>query len=301
MKLKYFLLGFVVFLVAIFTINAHGKAAEIERGQENNMVNIAAASKFAGNNVRIPILMYHHLLPKGASAAEISPERFREHMMAIKKKGYTTITDKELLDFLEGKGKLPNKPILITLDDGYRSNYLHAYPVLKELGMKATVYLITSRVVEGKNKYPNEIPKFSWDEAKKSLDVFSFQGHTYDFHYKGKNSRKQLKGMITGRMMLPNGRLESQIQYQTRVLRDLSMSKKIIEDKLGTEVITLAYPFGEYSEDTIRLAKKAGYKLGLTVKPGVVGKGDNLFTLNRITANGNLTGQELLKKIEKYE
>lgn len=208
MNMRHLFLSFAVFLMVFFTINIHSEAAETKGEREKNTANISTPTN---KNLRIPILMYHHLLPNGATAAEISPERFREHMLAIKNKGYTTITDKDLLNYLEGKGQLPKKPILITFDDGYRSNYLHAYPVLKELQMKATVYLITSRVVEGKNKYPNEIPKFSWGEAEKSLDVFSFQGHTFDFHYKGKNSRKQFKGMITGRMILRSGRLESQL------------------------------------------------------------------------------------------
>lgn len=255
----------------------------------------------ASRDVKIPILMYHHLLPNRASAAEIDPARFREHMIALKNSGYTTITDFELLNFLEGNGKLPKKPVLITFDDGYRSNYIHAYPALKEFGMKATVYLITSRVVEHSNLYPNEISKFSWNEARKSLDVFTFQGHTHNYHYKGKNKSKENKGMVSGRMILPNGKLESQIHYRDRVLRDFLDSKKMIEKQLGTEVVTLAYPYGEYSEETILLAKMAGYKMAITVKSGVVGKQDDMFQLNRITASGYLTGKELIKNIESYQ
>lgn len=274
---------------------------DVKWDAKNQLVNIFTTTEIPSSHVKVPVLMYHHLTPNGETASEISPKRFREHMMTLKNNGFSTITDQELLDFLDGKGRLPNKPVMITFDDGYRSNYLEAYPILKELGMKATVYLITSRVVDGTNLYPNEIPKFSWEEAKDSLEVFSFQGHTHDFHYKGKNQLKRTVGMITGRMFLTSGRLESHLAFRDRVYRDLLTSKNLIEKKLGTSVITLAYPFGEYSNETIQLAKKAGYQMGLTVKTGVVQSQDNPFTLNRITANGYLSGQELMMKMNKYD
>lgn len=106
--------------------------------------------------------------------------------------------------------------------------------------------------------------------------------------------------MISG-TMIRNGRLESNLEFQIRVLKDFVTAKETIERELGTKVITLAYPYGHYSEDTIQLAKKAGYKLALTVKAGVAEKGDDPFTLNRITASGQYSGKKLLEIISRYE
>jgi peptidoglycan/xylan/chitin deacetylase (PgdA/CDA1 family) len=263
-------------------------------------VNISNPPKLASQNVQIPILMYHHIEPNQATGSVISPERFREHMTAIKNKGYQTITDRELFDFLQNNKTLPYKPIMITFDDGYKSNYTYAYPVLKELGMKASINLISSRVVGEKNPYPNEIPKMSWEEARKSMDVFSFQGHTYDLHYKGENAQNRSRGMITGRMHLPNGKLETQAEYEARLLNDLTLSKKMIEENLKTEVITCAYPYGDYTDDTIRIAKKAGYKMALTTQPGKESKKSaDLFRLHRINGHGELTAIELMEELSK--
>lgn len=264
-------------------------------------VGLIVVSNYAyAKNEGIPVLMYHNLTDSVVDGSNISPKRFQEHMNMLKEKGYTTITDYDLYEFLKGKKTLPKNPILITFDDGYKSNYVHAYPVLKKLGMKATVNLITSRVEDGSNRYPNETPKFSWDEARASQDVFLFQGHTNDLHYKAKNINGKFRGMITGRMHLKN-KLETQKEFEARLLDDLIVSKKKIEKELGKEVITFVYPYGDYSKDTIKLAKKAGYKMAFTVKSGKVNRNHaKFYELNRITAHGNMSAKQLIQEINKY-
>lgn len=251
--------------------------------------------------VIVPVLMYHHIAENGASGSIISPARFLEHMQMLHTEGYTTITDYQLYAFFEMGTPLPPKPILITFDDGYRSNYTYAYPILKELGMKASIYLITSRVTDGPSPYVNEIPKMSWAEVQQSKDVFSFQGHTEDSHFKGVTANGTTRGVITGRIIKADGQLETQAEFEERLLRDLTISKQVIEERLGQQVLTLAYPFGDYSADTIRIAQKAGYKMAFTVKQGKIEAATaDLFRLNRITGNGQLTADQLRQVINQY-
>ncbi|AQQ55129.1 hypothetical protein B0X71_13735 [Planococcus lenghuensis] len=251
--------------------------------------------------IAVPVLMYHHIAENGASGSIISPARFREHMQMIHAEGYTTITDNQLYENLKNGAPLPLKPILITFDDGYQSNFTYAYPTLKELGMKASIHLITSRVTDGTPSYTNEIPKMSWAEAQQSGDVFSFQGHTEDSHFKGVTANGTTRGVITGRIIKADGQLETQAEFEERLLRDLTVSKQTIEERLGQQVITLAYPFGDYSADTIRIAQKAGYKMAFTVKQGKVESTTaDLFRLNRITGNGQLTADQLRQVINQY-
>lgn len=247
----------------------------------------------------VPVLMYHHINETVSDGSNISPQRFKEHMIALKENGYNTITDHELYDYLQENKPLPSNPILITFDDGYQSNYTYAYPILKELGMKATIHLITSRVVDEENLYPLETPKLSWEEVKNSQDVFSFQGHTHDAHFKGKNEKGKLRGFITGTMQI-DGKLETEKEFKDRLLKDLTTSKQMIEEKIGKEVIAFAYPFGDYTKDTIEVVKKAGYKMAFTVKKGKVTKRADLFQLKRITGHGDFTAEELIKEIQKY-
>ncbi|WP_084244480.1 polysaccharide deacetylase family protein [Planomicrobium okeanokoites] len=247
----------------------------------------------------IPVLMYHILLEERNDVISVDPLRFREQMSALKEAGFTTITDYQLADHLRNKTKLPDKPILITFDDGYKSVYTEAFPVLEELGMKATVNVIASRIFETPSTlHPEEYEKFTWPEARSMEGTVMVQAHTWDSHNKKADAENELKGVLAGRMQDDSG-LESQEEYEKRVFEDLLLSKKTIEEKMGYDVVTLAYPYGHYSEDTIRLAQVAGYQMAFTVKSGLVNREtDAHFELDRITANGAFTGEQLLAAIE---
>ncbi|MCF6410089.1 polysaccharide deacetylase family protein [Pseudalkalibacillus salsuginis] len=126
----------------------------------------------------IPILMYHHFTE--SETTTVSVERFKEQMLAIKNAGYNTITDDQLYRFLYYKKPLPEKLIMITMDDSYESNYIHAYPILKELGMKATIYI----VVSDQEKTPGTIPHLTWEQTEEMYKsgVMDIQSHTFDSH-----------------------------------------------------------------------------------------------------------------------
>ena len=247
----------------------------------------------------IPVLMYHILLDGRNDVISVDPDRFREHMEAIRAAGYTTITDYELADHLIDEKPLPDKPILITFDDGYKSTYTEAFPILKDLGMKATVNVIASRIFESPSTlHTAEYEKITWPEARLMQGTVTIQGHTWDSHHKKMNYLNENKGVVAGR--LAHGlETESQANFEKRVLEDFLLCKETIEDKMGYEVVSLAYPYGQYSADTMLLAQQAGYKLAFTVQSGLVNSGTaNPFELNRITANGAYSGEELLAAID---
>lgn len=292
MNLKKIYLLSAVFIVLLIT-------SLVETANRDSPNQIAAFTKEEGD---IPVLMYHILLDGQNDSISVDPERFKEQMMAIKAAGYTTITDFELLEHLENGSPLPNNPILITFDDGYKSNYTEAFPVLKELDMKATIYVIASRIFESPSKlYPDEYEKITWVEARSMQGTMTIQGHTWDSHYKELNERQELKGVISGPMDL-GSEIETQSDYERRVVEDFLLSKETIEEKMGYDVVSLAYPYGEYSADTIRLAQQAGYKMAFTVESGLVNRDTaKHFEMKRITANGAFTGEELLAVIEGGE
>lgn len=251
-------------------------------------------------NPLIPVLMYHILLDGRNDAISIDPKRFKEQMTAVKEAGYTTITDYELADHLDNNTKLPDKPILITFDDGYKSVYTEAYPALEELGMKATVNVITSRIHETPNTlHTDEYEKITWPDARTMQKTILVQAHTWDSHYKKANALNEYKGVITGSIATESG-IETQEEFEKRVVDDFILSKKTIEEKMGYEVVSLSYPYGDYSADTIRLAQLAGYKIAFTVNPGMINRETaSRFELKRITANGAYSGEQLLAKIEE--
>lgn len=227
----------------------------------------------------VPILMYHNINdqydPANASV-EMSEEDFREQMETLKEAGYTTITFEEYLDYENGLAELPDKPIMINFDDGYLNNYTRAYPILKELGMKATIFVITGRMgMSGGVTYPH----FTWEQAKIMEDsgVIDIESHT-NFH----NNLKDVS-------------LETAIQ-------ELRKSKYLIQKNLGKDATVLAYPYGDFTEEVKQAAKDAGYLAAVKVKlgnPGVNRKGQDVYELKRLTVYGGMTGEQLLELIQE--
>jgi len=247
---------------------------------------------------KIPVLMYHHLADNINNNTVISPNNFENQIRTLKAEGYHAISVQELHDYLNNQIKLPEKPVLVTFDDGYLSNYEKAYPILKKYDMHAEIFVIASRIVDvsKQDAYPNEIAKMNWDQLKEMQDYITIQSHTWDSHYKLPSKYGKLNGAIYGPSYL-NGQLESQLQYEERVRNDFIRSRKIIKEKLGYEPIAISYPYGKKSVATIKIAQEAGFKMGFVIQNKSVKMGDELFSLSRITVNGNDTSADLIYKI----
>ena len=236
---------------------------------------------FAQTEFYIPSLMYHNINDdyddKNASV-EISAEKFKEHMLALKNNGYTAIFFDDYVSFLNNDVPLPEKPILITFDDGYLNNYTTGFPILKETGMKATIFIVTGRMgLQGAVTYPH----FTWAQAleMEKSGVVDIQSHT------------QYHGYLT------------QMSVATTIL-ELRKSKFVIEKNLNKKVEFLAYPYGACNDAVIDMAKKAGYKAAALAEPvnaGVNRKGENPFLTKRITVYGSMSGADLIREINKNE
>jgi peptidoglycan/xylan/chitin deacetylase (PgdA/CDA1 family) len=237
----------------------------------------------------IPVLMYHHFSDKIADGnTTIKPSEFKEHLQFLKDNGYSTINISDLIAYQEGKLVLPENPILITMDDGYSSNYEHAYPALKEQGMKATIFIVTQDVGNTSLYHPH----FNWEQAREmeKSGLVDIQSHTNYSHYKaGKHAA--LSSPING---------ESHAQYEDRIRKDLKKSRQLIKKHLGKSSFALAYPYGAYSSSTIKIAKEVGFKLAFTVKKGHVYHDSAQFELERINIAHGMSGEEVVELIEDW-
>lgn len=244
----------------------------------------------------IPILMYHHITlnEEECSNETITLNKFKQDMVALKENGYNTISFKQLYDFVENKKLLPKNPIIITFDDGYSSNFTLAYPVLKDLKMKATIHIIGQMVDK---KYVNGIatlPHFSYNEAKNMFDsgLIDIQSHTYNLHN---------YSIRPGILKLEKETVE---QYTTMLTNDFLKSKNEIEKNVGNSVFVFAYPYGLHDNLSEEILKNLGIKITVTTNEGVSkvipNVTDSLYNLDRINVGCNLTTNELMKKIKEY-
>lgn len=228
----------------------------------------------------IPILVYHHILkdkenPEKDNPAIISLERFTDHIDYLYRNGYKTITLEELRSFLDGEKELPEKSIMLTFDDGYKSNYIYGYTVLKKYGYNGVVFLITDYVTDETVEFdPNKLQYFSWDEVNCCMDVFEFACHTHNMHRTDSNGVGYL--------------LSKPID---EVKKDLITSKEL----LNTNAI--AYPYGHYNEELINLLKELDFDLGFTVNVGKVKACDNRLLLKRIGVYSYTTLSKLKRLI----
>ena len=193
----------------------------------------------------IPILTYHRFSKDCSSALCVSSSTFDNQMRYLKENNFHVISPVELLAFLKYKQGLPKKSVLITMDDGYRSVYTHAYPILKKYGFTATLFIYTDFI--GVSKMA-----LTWDQLKEmKADGFSIGSHT--IHHSD--------------LTVPKDG-ESEADWMDRINRELYGSKKIIDKKLGQNTYLLAYPYGNYDQRSVNIARNAGYKIAMSVKRG---------------------------------
>lgn len=242
--------------------------------------------------IKVPILMFHHFVLEEEECYVdpiITKDKFCEVLDEITEMGYTTISFKELIDYAETGKELPTKPILITMDDGYKSNYDITFPILKERGMKATVSII-GRMTQYESTYITDwtLPHVSWNELKEMLEseVFELGNHTYDLH--------RLKSEGGKRNGITKNFFESQADYSEIVREDIKDAEEIFRLNCNAETDIFCYPYGFYDELSEAVISSLGYKVTLTTDEGInyIEPGDDLIGLKRI----NVTMQTDIKE-----
>ncbi|GAA0367952.1 polysaccharide deacetylase family protein [Bacillus horti] len=245
----------------------------------------------------VPILMYHSFKPGGSTSVEVDPEDFREQLTYLKNQGYETITEYDLVEAIHGTKELPAKPLLITIDDGYLNNYTYAYPILRELGMKASIYVVTKH----RGEQPGRYEHFTWEQAKEMVDsgVITIQSHTHNLHSK-KAGQNGLEKALVQRMLLENGSLESEGEHRQRIKEDFQQSKQLIEQHVGKQAVALAFPFGTSNAEAVAVARELGYLLLFSIDRGVFYLDGSTHRIPRFNVPGGTTGQEIEAMLLQY-
>lgn len=227
---------------------------------------------YTENPVPVPILMYHKVNPYSASSLyRLWPEDFEWQMQYLKDNGYHTVSINDVMDQFEKHKKLPDKPVVITLDDGYRDNYLYAFPILQKYGFTATFYITTDYVAEN----GSEGTFLTWDEIKE-LDK---------------------AGMTIGCHTLNHCWL-TRASWE-EAWRQVGDSKTILEDFLGKKVDTFAYPYGAYNKWVTEVVHDWGFRSAVTVNPRPVSaaNAEHPLELNRMGIYSNLSYDGFINKI----
>jgi peptidoglycan/xylan/chitin deacetylase (PgdA/CDA1 family) len=216
------------------------------------------ANTYRTEETIVPILTYHKFCTgESPDAYTINIKEFEEQMRYLKNNDYKVISVIQLLDCIENNF-FPEKPVVITIDDGFKSVYNLAFPILRKYQFPATLYLYTDFIDNGSHQ-------LSWEEIKEMMD----------------------SGMEIGSHSLSHCNLinmkqnESTMEYLRRIENELNFSKAILERNTGTMVQSFAYPYGVYSNQIVMMAKQAGYQALLNVNSMNNSIPINPYSLNR--------------------
>lgn len=269
---------------------------------EDYFLNVLSPAALSADEIstQVPILMYHHLSEDVTNSEMVSPEQFGVQIRALSEAGYTGVSFDELQAYVLRGEPLPEKPVVITFDDGYRSNYTLAYPILQKYGMKATIFAVG--VSFGTDHYKDTdyaiTPHFGAAEAAEmtASGLISIQSHTYDMH--------QWPPYETGSAVRENIlqlSSESEEAYVQALTEDFTRSRALLEGATGRPVDVLAYPAGQYSTLTQVTLQSLGVHVTLSTNPGIntVVKGlpQTLYAMLRFGITEDVSPEALLDMI----
>jgi peptidoglycan/xylan/chitin deacetylase (PgdA/CDA1 family) len=221
----------------------------------------------------VPVLMYHHVGPN-PGLVTVSPQTFRTQMQWLAQRGYKTIGCADLARFLEGDA-LPEKSVLVTFDDGYLDNWVHAHPVLRDFGLHGVIFLITGKIGDGaarahagatgapvcpdhrtcmksweSGRTDDVMLRWSEVEAMRAAGTFEVHSHTHT-HTRWDKTIADIA------------------RRREALAEDLATSRAALAARTGAAQPHLCWPQGYYDDDYLDVARNSGFSHLYTVTKGV--------------------------------
>ena len=217
---------------------------------------------------RVPILMYHYIEhvtdvnDKTRILLNIQPHIFDEQVKTLKEAGFTFLRNDELTQILDGTKTLPEKPILLTFDDGYRDFYTEAYPILKKYNAAGTQYVITALLDHPNHLTTDQVKELAQDS------LIEIGGHTVSHDWLKDKTPEEVRFQVTD-------------------------SRRILEKLSGKKVVSFAYPYGAFDLSATKVVEDSGYTSAVSTVPGIKHSTENRYFLYRLRP-GERVGEELL-------
>ncbi len=261
-----------------------------------NFCQVEAVSTLTKETRQLPILMYHSVLNSRKGAYIISEKQFENDLQTLMQLGYQTVSASQVIAYAEGRGTLPEKPIMLTFDDGHFNNLYYTLPILKRFNAKALFNVIGEfseySSVSGDNDNPN-YSHLTWEEMKilKESGLVEIGNHSYSLH------------RYRPRFGVSKMQKESLETYRSLIENDTMMLQNKIKYATGSFPQAYAYPFGKYNEYSEKILADCNIKMTLTCaeKGNVIvfNNTSSIKKLNRFNRNGAYhTVKVILDKIK---
>ena len=249
----------------------------------------------AGESVSLPVLMYHSILDSKAKAGKytIPPAVLEQDLQYLREHGYTSVSPEELIAYARGEGSLPEKPVLLTFDDGYYNNYLYAFPLLKQYNCKMVLSPIgryTDEYTQNKDTHAN-YAHCSWDAVREMMasGLVEFQNHSYNLH-----------SIDSGRKGAKKKAVESLVDYRTLLVEDVMKMQTSMREETGYTPTAFVYPFGAVSSESLPILKELGFQATLICEShinAITRDPECLYGLGRYRRPAKTGSEAFFKKI----
>ena len=256
----------------------------------------------AAQTADVAILMYHSFTEDEADTGSLCTlaSEFARQLSALRDAGYTSVGYADLIEFVNGEGKLPEKPLLISIDDGYQNNLDLAAPLLETYGFCANIAVIGVSI--GHTTYKDTdipiTPHFSLEDARPwvARGVLTVTTHSYDMH---QVTAVDGAGCRRGVLQMPG---EAEPDYIAALTQDYTRAQEQLAGLPGTPLPVFTYPFGAYSELSERVLQELGVQVTITIADGanrlVKGEPETLRLLRRINVPAGMEPDVLLSSID---
>ena len=216
--------------------------------------------------VLLPVLMYHEVRYGDPGKDSILPEEMESDLRYLQREGYTTVLMEDVLAFVYAGESLPEKPVLLTFDDGYESSYRCLFPLLKQYGAKAVINVI-GRSADEFSLLPEQGGPYvhaGWKELLEMRDsrCVELQNHSYDLHHESRTEQGCRRRWE-----------EDDFTYEVRIRRDVDHLQEELYQRTGYPASAFAYPYGFYSDELEGILEECGFLATLTCD----------FGMNRLT------------------
>ncbi len=219
------------------------------------------------------ILTYHDIVDnRNGDPYAVTRKMFRAHMDMLRREGYQPVSLQQLLRAQDGSRPLPDKPVVITFDDGLRSYSELALPLLQEYGYPSVLSVVTGWLdgVRTPQEYKNRL--LDWQQLRHlgKNPLVEIVSHSHDLHHWVQSDPYGGSGPAAVTRMYHGGQYETEAQYSRRITADMQLTRGRLKAQLQRDVVTLVWPYGEFSSLANRAAGAAGIRQFLVL--GVTGR-----------------------------
>lgn len=245
--------------------------------------------------VPLPIIMYHSILKSNSAQGTyvISPDVFEADIKYLQEHGYTTVFVSEVVAYVESGQPLPEKPVILSFDDGNLNNLTYIVPLLEKYGMKAVISVVGEFVEQAvaEDDHNPAYAYLTWEEICLALEsgLVEIGNHTFALHSTG------------GRRGASPRQGETQEEFQQFLRQDLQKLQDNLKEYCNLTPIVFVYPYGLIHPDSLDVVKSLGFKASFSCNEEInyITRNANcLFCLGRYNRPAGISTAAFMKKIE---